>query len=101
MPTRHPTSPRVLRKRRYQLISVDRRLGAFRLGCWRESSIRAGIQCNSRNQPVPYTEISMVRVLVLYNPPEDAQAFERHYHEVHLPLAKTLPGFSSTPSAGT
>jgi len=34
----------------------------------------------------------MVRVLVLYNTPEDAQAFERHYHEVHLPLAKTLPG---------
>jgi uncharacterized protein (TIGR02118 family) len=34
----------------------------------------------------------MVRVLVLYNKPEDAQAFEQHYRDVHLPLAKTLPG---------
>jgi uncharacterized protein (TIGR02118 family) len=34
----------------------------------------------------------MVRVLVLYNKPEDAQAFEQHYREVHLPLVKTLPG---------
>jgi uncharacterized protein (TIGR02118 family) len=34
----------------------------------------------------------MVRVLVLYNQPEDAQSFERHYREVHVPLAKTLPG---------
>jgi uncharacterized protein (TIGR02118 family) len=35
---------------------------------------------------------SMVRVLVLYNKPEDAQAFEQHYRDVHLPLVKTLPG---------
>jgi uncharacterized protein (TIGR02118 family) len=34
----------------------------------------------------------MVRVLVLYNKPEGAQAFEQHYQEVHLPLVKTLPG---------
>jgi uncharacterized protein (TIGR02118 family) len=34
----------------------------------------------------------MVRVLVLYNKPEDTQAFEQHYLEVHLPLVKTLPG---------
>lgn len=34
----------------------------------------------------------MVRILVLYNKPGDVQAFERHYREVHLPLAKTLPG---------
>jgi uncharacterized protein (TIGR02118 family) len=34
----------------------------------------------------------MVRVLVLYNRPEDTQAFEQHYQEVHLPLVKTLPG---------
>jgi uncharacterized protein (TIGR02118 family) len=34
----------------------------------------------------------MVRLLVLYNPPEDAAAFDKHYDEVHIPLAKTLPG---------
>jgi uncharacterized protein (TIGR02118 family) len=34
----------------------------------------------------------MVRLLVLYNPPEDAAAFDKHYDEVHIPLAKKLPG---------
>jgi uncharacterized protein (TIGR02118 family) len=34
----------------------------------------------------------MVRFLILYNKPDDAPAFERHYHDVHMPLAKKLPG---------
>ena len=34
----------------------------------------------------------MVRFLVLYNTPHDAEAFERHYREVHIPLARKLPG---------
>jgi uncharacterized protein (TIGR02118 family) len=34
----------------------------------------------------------MVRFLVLYNTPENAEAFERHYREVHIPLIKKLPG---------
>ncbi len=34
----------------------------------------------------------MVRLLVLHNKPEDVDAFERHYREVHIPLAKKLPG---------
>jgi uncharacterized protein (TIGR02118 family) len=34
----------------------------------------------------------MVRFLVLYNKPHDAEAFERHYREIHIPLAKKLPG---------
>jgi len=34
----------------------------------------------------------MVRLLVLYNPPEDTAAFDKHYDEVHIPLAKKLPG---------
>jgi uncharacterized protein (TIGR02118 family) len=34
----------------------------------------------------------MVRFLVLFNTPEDPAAFERHYREVHIPLAKQLPG---------
>jgi uncharacterized protein (TIGR02118 family) len=34
----------------------------------------------------------MVRLLVLYNPPEDAAAFDKHYNEIHIPLAKQLPG---------
>lgn len=34
----------------------------------------------------------MVRFLLLYNTPEDPAAFERHYRDVHIPLAKQLPG---------
>lgn len=32
------------------------------------------------------------RFLVLYGAPTDPEAFERHYQEVHIPLAKRLPG---------
>jgi uncharacterized protein (TIGR02118 family) len=34
----------------------------------------------------------MVRLMVLYNPPEDPQAFDKHYNEIHLPLVKQWPG---------
>ena len=37
----------------------------------------------------------MAQVLVLYNTPADSAAFDRHYHEVHIPLAKKLPGLRS------
>jgi uncharacterized protein (TIGR02118 family) len=33
----------------------------------------------------------MTRFLILYNKPDDLQAFERHYQETHVPLAKKLP----------
>jgi uncharacterized protein (TIGR02118 family) len=34
----------------------------------------------------------MVRLLVLYDMPEDPEAFDKHYNEIHIPLAKRLPG---------
>jgi uncharacterized protein (TIGR02118 family) len=34
----------------------------------------------------------MVRFLVFYDEPEDAEAFDRHYREVQIPLAKKLRG---------
>jgi uncharacterized protein (TIGR02118 family) len=34
----------------------------------------------------------MVRFLVLYDMPEDPAAFDKHYNEIHIPLAKQLPG---------
>ena len=37
----------------------------------------------------------MVRFLVLYPTPDDVEAFERHYTEVHIPLAKKLPALRS------
>ena len=34
----------------------------------------------------------MVRFLAVYDKPDDPVAFDRHYREVHIPLAKQLPG---------
>jgi uncharacterized protein (TIGR02118 family) len=34
----------------------------------------------------------MVRFLVMYQTPTDVESFEKHYFEVHVPLAKRLPG---------
>lgn len=34
----------------------------------------------------------MARMVVIYRTPEDAEAFDRHYFDIHLPLAKKLPG---------
>jgi uncharacterized protein (TIGR02118 family) len=34
----------------------------------------------------------MMRLMVLYGRPTDTDAFDRHYRDVHIPLAKKLPG---------
>ncbi|MDQ3880747.1 MAG: EthD family reductase [Chloroflexota bacterium] len=34
----------------------------------------------------------MVRLIVLYNTPEDAAAFDAHYRDVHLPIVQRYPG---------
>lgn len=34
----------------------------------------------------------MARMLVIYRTPKDVAAFNRHYFEVHVPLARKLPG---------
>lgn len=32
------------------------------------------------------------RMVVIYRTPRDPEAFDRHYFDVHIPLAKRLPG---------
>ncbi|WPD18896.1 EthD family reductase [Thermaerobacter composti] len=34
----------------------------------------------------------MVKLVALYRQPQDREAFDRHYREVHLPLARRMPG---------
>ena len=34
----------------------------------------------------------MATLIVLYKTPKDAAAFDKHYAETHIPLAKKLPG---------
>ena len=37
----------------------------------------------------------MVRFLIVYDKPEDPATFDRHYRDVHIPLATKLPGLRS------
>jgi uncharacterized protein (TIGR02118 family) len=37
----------------------------------------------------------MARMVVIYKTPDDTAAFDRHYFDVHIPLAKKLPGIIS------
>jgi uncharacterized protein (TIGR02118 family) len=37
----------------------------------------------------------MARILVLYATPSDPAAFDQHYHDIHIPLAKKLPGLQA------
>lgn len=34
----------------------------------------------------------MIKLTVLYLPPDDVDAFLKHYREVHLPLVRAVPG---------
>ena len=35
---------------------------------------------------------TMARFIILWSKPKDVEAFDRHYREVHIPLAKKMPG---------
>lgn len=35
---------------------------------------------------------AMMRLMVIYGRPDDTDAFDRHYRDVHVPLAKQIPG---------
>jgi uncharacterized protein (TIGR02118 family) len=34
----------------------------------------------------------MAKLVVMYHAPKDAAAFDKHYAEIHAPLAKKVPG---------
>ena len=34
----------------------------------------------------------MAHVVVMYKTPKDTAAFDKHYSEIHVPIAKKLPG---------
>ena len=38
----------------------------------------------------------MIKLIALYKRPADAQAFEEHYANVHLPLVEKIPGLRKT-----
>src|SRR5437870_13629862 len=34
----------------------------------------------------------MARIVVMYGPPKDPAAFDKHYFDTHVPIAKKIPG---------
>lgn len=34
----------------------------------------------------------MARMVVIYPTPKDIEAFDRHYFDIHIPLARKIPG---------
>lgn len=38
----------------------------------------------------------MIKLLALYRTPDDVEAFMTHYRDVHLPIARTIPGLVSS-----
>lgn len=34
----------------------------------------------------------MVKLLAIYRKPENVEAFDQHYNDIHAPLAKKMPG---------
>jgi len=40
-------------------------------------------------------EGKMAKMIVLYKTPTDKDAFDKHYTETHIPLAKKIPGLQS------
>ena len=43
----------------------------------------------------------MVKIIVLYPPQQDADAFEKRYIDVHIPLTRKLPGLVRMDAART
>ncbi len=37
----------------------------------------------------------MAMMVVIYPIPKDVEAFDQHYFDIHVPLAKTIPGLRS------
>jgi uncharacterized protein (TIGR02118 family) len=52
----------------------------------------AAVSWPARDTITPREEDRMAKVLVLYKTPKSAEAFDKHYASVHIPLAKKIPG---------
>ena len=48
--------------------------------------------CTYRNKITGAARDRMAKVVVLYKNPKNAEAFDKHYSSVHIPLAKKIPG---------
>ncbi len=53
------------------------------------------IPVNIGTDTVHLGEAAPGRLIVLWEQPSDPEAFEKHYREVHIPLARKLPGLRS------
>src|SRR5882762_7270478 len=95
---RHPISPRASRGESYRLPPEPRDIHAEETSLFQPaSSIRTAklaYFCWTHQRPwfyftgssatnLLFRGVSMTRFLILYNKPDDAHAFESHYHDTH------------------
>ncbi|WP_308163397.1 EthD family reductase [Nocardia alni] len=40
----------------------------------------------------PDDVVTKARLIIMWSTPSDVEAFERHYRDVHIPVAKRMPG---------
>ena len=52
----------------------------------------ASVVVTALAQEKPTTPESMAKLIVFYRTPRDPAEFDRYYAQVHIPLAKTIPG---------
>jgi uncharacterized protein (TIGR02118 family) len=77
------------------------RLIPARIGC----NAEPGLLQARQGQQQEIGRHRMAKLLVLYKKPKSAEAFDKHYASVHIPLAKKIPGLKkydiSTGTVGT
>jgi uncharacterized protein (TIGR02118 family) len=54
---------------------------------WHSINVRPLVAAHNQRE-----ENRMAKVLVMYKKPKSAEAFDKHYASVHIPLAKKIPG---------
>ena len=52
----------------------------------------ASVGSTALAQEKPTTAAEMAKLIVVYRIPRDPAEFDRYYAQVHIPLAKTIPG---------
>jgi uncharacterized protein (TIGR02118 family) len=57
---------------------------------WHSITIRPLVAVHNQRE-----DNRMAMVLVLYKKPKSAEAFDKHYASVHIPLAKKIPGLKA------
>jgi hypothetical protein len=73
-----------------QMAARKQRIQGLSKSSLTERHWRGGLHARPAHQQD--RNMTMAKMLVIYKTPADPEAFDRHYFEIHVPLAKKLPG---------